>query len=474
MDYMTKAEIEAVHPIYKEWLPEWQFYIHSYYGGKHYRDGSYLVQHPFESVGNYERRKKIAYFYNYCQPIVDIFVSHLNRPKHERDYGSLKGDALFSRFLRDADFEGTSYTEYIKVVERYASIYGRVTVVVDKPNIKASTVLEAEENDIRPYCTTFTPENVLDWRYVRLDSGRYVLDMIKLREYTDAEVTIYRIWTRTGWELWEGSKKDKDAVLIDSGAHELGEVPVVNVYNKRGSDRMLGQSDLQDIADINKNIYYLCSDAKEVIENTAFPMLAEAHQSSSGETQEVGPKNIVGFDGDVANGKPFWLEPPHSSLAEIREWVSQDKMEIFRIANLGGMINVETSKQPWSGPGQEMQSNRLTAAMSQKADLAEDGEVAILTLVAKWEGREFDGSVDYKRDFAVRDITASLTNAINAQGARVDSALFVKENQKKIVTSSLPTLKDELRAKIFEEIDNAEVTIIPVEDGGDNNSNKEE
>jgi len=92
---MTKKELEKTHPHYERHLNEWQFFVRSYFGGKFYRDGNYLIQHPFESSANYSRRKDIAYYYNYCSPIVDIFVSHLFRKPAKRDYGSLKGDPLF-------------------------------------------------------------------------------------------------------------------------------------------------------------------------------------------------------------------------------------------------------------------------------------------------------------------------------------------------------------------------------------------
>ena len=468
---MTKEELEKKHKDYEVWLPEWEFYIRSYFGGKLYRDGDYLLQHVFESAGNYERRKKIAYYYNYCAPIVDIFVAHLNKPNHNRNYGSLTNDVLFNNFLKDADFEGTSYVEFFKMAGRYASIYGRSTIVVDKPSMTGTTMAETQEKDIRPYCTLVTPENVIDWEYIRLPSGKPVLNWIKIREHQSKEKTQYRIWTREGWELWEVDDKGK---VTDRGSdtHNLNEVPVVNLFNKRGPARLIGLSDIQDISDINKNIYYLCSDAKEIIENTAFPMISMPYSNGGQDEKETGPKSILEFDGETQH-RPAWLEPPHSSLSEIREWISQDMKEIFRIANLGGMINVETSKQPWSGPGQEIQSNRLTAAMSQKADFAEEGELSILRLWAKWEGKKFDGSIEYQRDFAIRDITVALQNAMNAQNAKVDSALFVKENQKKIVTSTLPKLSEQKRKDIFKEIDDAEVTTTPVENRGDNNLNNE-
>lgn len=464
----TKAELEHENEVYKEWKAEWNFYIRSYLGGKHYRDGNYLVKHPLESENNFTRRKSSAYFYNYCQPIVDIFVSHLYKDKPIRDFGSLTNDALFESFLVDADLEGTSWHEFIKVAQRCASTYGRISVVVDKPTASAATKAEAEEFDIRPYVSLVTPENILDWRFIRLPSGRPVLDMIKIRELKTKNEARYRIWTRVGWELWEINKAGKVNTL-GAGPHDLGEVPVVNLYNKRGGLRMVGLSDLKDIADINKNIYYLCSDAKEIIENTAFPMLAlPFEKGGKNEETKVGTNSIQEFDATEPNAKPFWLEPPHTSLPEIREWVDQDTTEIFRIASMGGIKTTETSVQPWSGAALAIQNQRLSSILSQKADLAEEAELAILRLWAKWQDKEFDGKIEYLRKYDLKDVTTELQNAMNAQKARVDSVAYAKELQKKIVITTLPNADDEKRKEIFDEIEAAEVTTEPVVDNSNN------
>ena len=45
----------------------------------------------------------------------------------------------------------------------WASVYGHVWVMLDKPKSTAGTKAEELAQDIRPYVTMFTPENVLDW-----------------------------------------------------------------------------------------------------------------------------------------------------------------------------------------------------------------------------------------------------------------------------------------------------------------------
>lgn len=457
---MTVDELTKTHSDYDSNLPEWQFFIRSYNGGKEYRDGNYLVKHPFESDENYTRRKEIAYYYNYCAPIVDVFTSYLTKRQPVRSYGKLSAEVvpprqpktIFDAFWWDVDLENTNLEQFMRDAQRYASIYGRVSIIVDKPSLAVETKAEANEQGIRPYIYIVTPESLVDWEFIRLPNGRPVLNMVKIKE----SETIYKIWSRTGWESWEvvTTGKEKTAVQTKSGSHSLGEIPIVNLYNKKSLRRMIGISDLQDIATINKNIYYFCSDAKEIIENTAFPMLAMPYEKGGLESEKtVGPKSIMQFDPELPNSRPFWLEPPHSSLAEIREWIQQDAQEMVRIAKMGGLRNTETSVQPWSGVSIEAQERQLFAALAEKASNSEQAELDIFRLWAKWEGEEFTGNVEYPRDFAIRDMTTALQNAINAGTQQINSLTFEKERQKRIVNAVMADMEEVQRENIYSEID---------------------
>lgn len=447
---MKKEDLEKTHPLYSDFIDEWRFYIRSYFGGKMYKEGNYLLQHPFESAANYRRRKETSYYYNYCGPIVDIFVSHLFRKGASRNYGSLCGDRLFESFVSDADLEGNTFQHFMREAQRLAGIYGRVSIMVDKSQVLTVSRAEAEDYGIRPYLTLVTPENLLDWSYARLPySGRLVLDMVKIQEGPDT----YRIWSRDGWELWQVIPGSSEVRLADAGWHGLGEIPLVNLYNKRSGMRMVGVSDIQDIADINKNIYYLCSDAKEIIENTAFPMLAVPYSRGENDEREVGPRNILQFDPAEPNSKPYWLEAPHSSLTEIREWVRNDIGEIYRIAKLGGVKAAEDFGSVRSGVAMELEYQQLYSTLSEKADNLEQAETRVLELWAKWEGRTFDGYIDYPDDFSVKDIDRDIQNALNAQAARVDSITFRKELQKRIAEALLPKADEWTKARIGDEIE---------------------
>jgi hypothetical protein len=295
-----------------------------------------------------------------------------------------------------------------------------------------------------------TPENLVDWAYARQPSGKPALEMVKIRETPER----FRIWTRRNWEVWEAIKGAAEARLVESGEHDLRAVPIVTLYNKKSGKRMLGVSDLQDIADINKNIYYLCSDAKEIIENTAFPMLALPYEKTGGdEERQVGPRNILQFDPAEPNARPYWLEAPHSSLTEIREWVKQDVCEIHRMAKMGGVRGMEVSSEARSGLAIELEYQQLHAALSEKADNVEEAESEILKLWARWQGLTFDGAIDYPDDFSVRDLDRDLERALSAAEFPASSPTLKREIEKKISRLALPKLDEETRARIEKEID---------------------
>ena len=337
-----------------------------------------------------------SYYYNYCGPIVDIFVSHVFKKKPERDFGNLTDDPHFKAFLQNADMSGLTLDQFMREAQRLASAYGRVSIIVDKSQAVPDTDAEAQAYEIRPYLTIVTPENLVDWSFTRIASGAPTLAFVKIKEGDG----LYRIWTRTGWELWQADlegKDDEGAVLIEHGEHALGCVPMVTLLNRReGMSFINGISDINDIAAINKNIFYLCSDAKEIIENTAFPMLALPYEKGSfDEERQIGPKNIMQFDPSEPNSKPFWLEAPHSSLSEIREWVRQDITEIHRIAKMGGVKATEDFAAARSGVALELEYQQMHAVLAEKADNTEKAETEILKLWAKWQDKEFDGAIDY-------------------------------------------------------------------------------
>ena len=68
-------------------------------------------------------------------------------------------------------------------------------MILDKPKVTTNTRAEELEQDIRPYLSIVTPENVLDWNFERQLNGKYELNYLKIREEVDKQGGTYmRLW----------------------------------------------------------------------------------------------------------------------------------------------------------------------------------------------------------------------------------------------------------------------------------------
>ena len=144
----------------------------------------------------------------------------------------------------------------MKQAQNYASIYGHCFLVLDKPKVTTNTRAEELEQEIRPYISILTPENVLDWNFKREINGKYTLDYLKVREEVDKDGgTYFRLWYLDRIETVYAKSDRDEPTVIDTADNLIGKIPAVILYNSKSHKKGIGQSDLTDIADLQKAIY---------------------------------------------------------------------------------------------------------------------------------------------------------------------------------------------------------------------------
>ena len=80
-------------------------------------------------------------------------------------------------------------------------------------------------------------------------------DYLKVREEVDKEGGQYfRLWFLDRIDTVY-LPKDSEPRLIDTATNQIGKIPAVILYNSKSHKRGIGQSDLTDIADLQKSIY---------------------------------------------------------------------------------------------------------------------------------------------------------------------------------------------------------------------------
>ena len=419
--------MEARHDNYDLMSGRWSFYLRSYLGGEEYRSGSFLHEYALELDLEYLNRVNYTPLDNHCRNIISIYSSFLFRVAPTREYGALANEPSLESFLADTDLDGQNFNAFMKNAQTYSGVYGNVWIFVDKPESNAQTRADELGQDIRPYLTMVTPDNVMDWHYTRATSGRYVLDYLKVREEVTSDGIYFRIWTPLDISYVFVPNKGKSQ-LLETKPNQLGEIPAVCLYNKRSPRKGVGISDLTDVSLLQQSIYNELSEMEQLIRLSNHPSLVK----TQGVEASAGAGSIISMPDDLDGGlKPYLLQPSGSNLSEIRSSIEQKIEMIDRATHMSGVRQTKT--QVSSGIALQTEFENLNSVLSEKADLLENAEEHIWSLFAKWQGRVFDGVIDYPESFNLRDYASDLQYLQQAKASGVRSSTFAKEIDKQIV-----------------------------------------
>ena len=445
MAYTRDQAIET-HKDYSETINNWEYYIRSYNGGYDYMVGQYLSRYNLELDNEFNQRLANTPCDNHCRNIIQIYSSFLFRVRPSRDFGSMEDETSLESFLKDADLDGNNLNSVIKHAQNYASIYGHCFMILDKPNIQTETKAEELEQDIRPYVSIITPENVLDWNFERQPNGKYELNYLKIREEVDRGNGQYlRMWYPDRIDTVYMPDREEPR-LIDTVPNMIGKIPAVILYNSKSHKRGIGQSDLTDIADLQKAIYNEYSEMEQLIRLTNHPSLVKTPSVNA----SAGAGAVIEMPDELEpNLKPYLLQPSGQNLQAIMESINNKVESINRIAHTGAVRTTKTGIS--SGVALQTEFELLNARLSEKADNLQIAEEQLFRLYALFQNTVFDGEIDYPESFNIRDYATDLMFYQQAKTINVQSPTLNKEIDKEIARAVVDD--DEKLNTIFDEID---------------------
>ena len=443
----TKDQALDTHKDYKETVNNWEYYIRSYNGGYDYTLGQYLNRYNLELDNEFNQRLANTPCDNHCKNIIQIYSSFLFRVKASRDFGSMADEPSLEPFLKDADLEGNSFNSVMRQAQNYAAIYGHCFMILDKPAIQTRTRAEELNQEIRPYISIVTPENVLDWNFKREVNGKYYLDYLKIREEVDKDGgTYFRLWFPDRIETIYSKDDRSDPTIIDTADNLIGKIPAVILYNSKSHKRGIGQSDLTDIADLQKAIYNEYSEIEQLIRLTNHPSLVKTPSVNA----SAGAGAVIEMPEEIEpNLKPYLLQPSGANLNSIMDSIKHKVDAINRIAHTGAIRTTKT--QVSSGIALQTEFELLNARLSEKADNLEIAEEQLFRLYAMFQNVEFDGEINYPDSFNIKDYAMDLQFFSMAKAMNIESPTFNKEIDKEIIRSVLDD--DEKLNQAFEEVD---------------------
>ena len=450
---MDKEFLQSKHDLWHSNISNWEFYIRSYLGGNDYKNGYYLHRYILETPEEYDARVRHTPVDNHCKNVVQIYTSFLWRVPPTRDYGDLDGDLQLASFLEDADLDGRNFNTIMREVQMNATIYGNCCLIVDKPQSNAKTRAEELAQDIRPYVSIYTPENVVNWNYRRSASGRFYLDMLVVVEDINADRAIIKVFTEESimtyeFEDYSEEYTDKKPRLIEEIPNPIGTIPAVNVYNLRGAKRPIGISDLADVAYLQQSIYNDYSEKEQLIRLANHPSLVKTPNVEA----SAGAGAIIEVPEDLdASLKPYIIQPSGQNLDGIMKCIQNKVDAIDRITHMGSVR--ATGNQIASGIALQTEFQLLNARLSEKADYLENAEEQIWGLFAKWQDKEWNGKVNYPDTFDIRDWANDLQYLQMAKASGIKSETFNKELDKQIAEAVIDD--SEMMKTINDEIDSA-------------------
>jgi hypothetical protein len=400
--------------LYQRNQDNWEFLLNSYMGGEEYKRAAYLTRYVNETESEYNGRLNTTFVENHCKSVIQTYVSFLFREQPDRDLGLLEYDLMVREFLEDADLDGRSFDAFMKEVSIWASVFGHCWVMMAKPNINAQTLGEEMAMGVRPYVTLLTPLTVMDWQWSRDALGRFELQYLKYTEEVNDTFTTIKEWTKTAIVTKVVNHKDKkiESEVIESNG--LGKIPAILAYNHRSPVRGIGVSDIADIASAVKYIYNLTSEVEQSIRINGHPALVK----TAGTEAAAGAGAIISMEDNLDSGlKPYMLSVS-TDTNQIYQAIEHTIEAIDKMANTGSIRSTEARRL--SGVAQEQEFQLLNAKLSEKADNLELVEEQLWQLWCDYQGKSWDGKIEYPGSFNIKDNMGEVEKLARAKTAATD------------------------------------------------------
>lgn len=383
----TAAKVNDPNTAWVNMEPHW-FLIETLLSGTYgmrKKHRTYLPQEPRELDESYDNRLRRSVLAPYYARLERMLAGMLTRkPVRLSDVSDVITEQLF-----DVDLQGNDLNVWTYETARKCIRYGHVGVLVDAP---------AAGQNGRPYWVTYTPRDIIGWRY-ELKDGRQRLVQLRLSEklivpdglYGEKEVEQVRVLTPGAFEIHQKNERG-EFVVVDSGQTSLAEIPFSVAYSNR-MNFFESRPPLADIAELNLKQYQVQSDLDNQLHISAVPMLAFYGFPQATEEVSAGPGEAIAFPAD---GRAEYIEPGGKSYdAQFKrlEQIAQQINELGLAAVLGQKLSAETAE------AKKIDRSQGDSAMMVVAQQMQDLIDNSLSLHAEYMQERNPGSCLVNRDF---------------------------------------------------------------------------
>lgn len=458
--------IDHRHPDYEGLFLRWDFLLEAYEGGQEYIQADWmrfkdekpeanfirhLHRHKREDSDDYRDRLTRAYYLNFTKPIIHIYRDHILRKGIETEYEDEKNkDQDWVEFEKDCTSTGMSLDYFMmKRAFPMVQVFGWQALLVDMEFFPEGiqTEKERKEKNARPFVLRIYPTDFLNWQIG--NDGKF--DWVYFRERTvqqwndPTEIKgmrieeTFKVITRDEWAVYDGQG---NAIKGDNGelkgTHKLGVVPITIAINEETEQYSfpIGMSAINDIADINKELYNLSSLEQEFLYKQCLAILA-MDEELLGKIVEFGVGNAL----PIGEGQtpPSYISPPVDPAKYLSEKQKFLISEIFRHAVVRD--TTATIGAAESGISKAYDFHHSNQNIASKAKSMEEAETEVKYYFYLWlnggdvtKAKEAAGKVTrrYPQEFDVKTVNEQIEETISILkedlGSRTMNQRLVQNN----------------------------------------------
>lgn len=354
------------------------FYSASFDGGSRYKDAvdangeEVFVKHEQESDTSASRRKRLSVYRNYCKPIVSRYNNFIFGNAIRRDM-----DPTFQEWAKDVDLLGTSLHHFMKKTMLQAQKFGRTFIIVETTKTaEYQTVAQAQAAGNRVFFIELHPDRVVNWT---LHNGTYKEVLI---HYPDLNKLC--LYDEVNYREAMIDKKGKISSISAPIPHNFGGLPIVCCT---ASDD--GLSQLRDVAEVNKQLFYYDSLLAEELSKQTFtqawimnydPDANEGKRAVKSLAQGSRKYNCIPPDPDAKN--PPTLEKMSADVSQaqsICNAIKDNTQEVYRLSGLFDFAS-DAMGQRASGNSLQIKFNEITLSAAEKCQNTERCENKLIDI----------------------------------------------------------------------------------------------
>ena len=377
-------------------LNQYIFVENTYTGEYGYRDCSYLIPNDKETF--YETRRKISYYVNVFKPIISAMIDPVFSAEIKRE----STNDMFDDFIENCDNAGTPLNIFMRNAIRNARLFSINFVVMDN---FSSAVLEHEEtteqlikNRKYPYIYEKKPYEVYEHETNEQGGLISITFQDRCEEMTiggkEEEVQFYRQWDSVGWTLFYIGKK-KEEVVVETGTHNLGMIPVVCIVDFANSAN-LEELPCPELYDMARLCFGLFNKESQVCDMELRQTFAVFCTSGMGKSAIVLSQATFIDSGTESKYPPQYVSPAQEGIKVLVDNCQRLKEEIKDQAKQKGVIGI---KEQSSGIAKEWDFRAEEQVLQQTAKAGERVEELLAELFGLYIGSAIDYVVEYPERF---------------------------------------------------------------------------